>query len=270
MGCKESEQSSPLLSEFSDIFCSPDPMPKFDQNIVTLLDENQNPVKDSVVSQIEKTRIIFRPCREMIYRAIWRDKSGKEITNSRVKIMATGTRWEMQEEKQDELIIQYEYSQRDIDRTNKHQLNKGLLDKKWKKSLPEGVIENVERVWMHPIRFNQYNFTEVAPFPEVEFPLSIGKIWTGNLRIMGGWGDWNGTSGSFHYEVKARETIKTNFGTIEDCWRILSKSTYPFGNSDLEYWFHESLGFVKKEYKNYGGQTLSIELEKLIQKKRYQ
>jgi hypothetical protein len=130
----------------------------------------------------------------------------------------------------------------------------------------EGVIENVEEIWMHPFRFNQFNFTEVAPFPEVKFPLKVGKTWTGSLQILNGWGDWSNTTGNFQYEVLSKETIMTNYGSIDNCWHIKSKATYPFGNSNFEYWFHESLGFVKKEYQNYGNQTLSIELEDLIEK----
>lgn len=266
-GCKEENKSTENISQFYyDIICSPDPMPKYDGNKVTLLDDNQNPIRDTILSQIEKRRDVFKPCRHMIYRAIWKSKSGQVITDSRIKMMATGLRWDVQPEKQDEIMIQVEFSERDKEQTKKHQLNKGILDRRWMEQGIEGVIENVEEIWMHPFRFNQFNFTEVAPFPEIKFPLNIGKTWTGQLRIMEGWGDWTNSSGNFEYEVVANETITTKFGSIENCWHIKSKSKYPFGNSTLEYWFNESLGFVKKEYKNYGDQTLSIELEEIKEK----
>ena len=262
--CKEKNKSTENISQFDyDIICSPEPMPKYDGNKVTLLDDNQNQIKDTIISEIEKRRDIFKPCRHMIYRAIWRSKSGEIITNSRIKMMATGLRWDVQPEKQDEILIQVEFSERDKEQTKRHQLNKGILERRWMEQGIEGVIENVEEIWMHPFRFNQFNFTEVAPFPEIKFPLKIGKTWSGQLRIMDGWGDWTNTSGSFEYEVVAQETINIKYGSIDNCWHIISKSEYPFGNSTFEYWFNESLGFVKKEYKNYGNQTLSIELEEI-------
>jgi hypothetical protein len=266
LSCKENLGTNVLLSKFIEIECSAEELPKFDGNKVKILDENLNLVKDTILEQIEKRRDVFKPCREMIYRAIWKDKAGIEITNSRIKMMATGSRWDGQPEMQDEILIQFEYSGNDIIQTKKHQLNKGILDQSWMEQGIEGVIENVEQVWMHPFRFNQFNFTEIAPFPEIRFPLSVGNTWTGNLKILDGWGDWANTTGYFEYEVISRDTIQTNYGLIENCWHIKSKSSYPFGNSNFEFWFHESLGFVKKEYQNYGGQTLSIELEEVRDK----
>ena len=265
--CKEEPKSTENISEFYyNINCTPEPLPKYDGKKVTLLDDDQNHIKDTILSQIVKRRDIFKPCRHMIYRAVWKDEKGEVITNSRIKMMATGLRWDVQPEKQDEVLMQFEFSEWDKGQTKKHQLNKGILERRWMEQGIEGVIENVEEIWMHPFRSNQFNFTEVAPFPEVKLPLRIGKTWTGQLRIMDGWGDWSNASGNFQYEVLSQGTIKTKYGSIDNCWHIKSKSTYPFGSSTFEYWFHESLGFVKKEYQNYGNQTLSIELEEIKEK----
>ncbi len=117
---------------------------------------------------------------------------------------------------------------------------------------------------MHPFRSNQFNFTEISPFPEIKYPLEIGKKLTDELRITDGWGDWSHTSGHSEYQVVSIETVNTNYGSIDDCWHIKSKSRFPFGESILDFWFNDSLGFVKKEYVNYGEQTLSIELEKVL------
>ena len=46
---------------------------------------------------------------------------------------------------------------------------------------------------------------------KIKFPLKIGKTWSGQLRIMDGWGDWTNTSGSFEYEVVAQETINIKY-----------------------------------------------------------
>jgi len=141
-------------------------------------------------------------------------------------------------------------------------LNTGLVE--WTSLSIVGIIENVEKIWMHPFRRNQYNFTEVAPFPQVEFPLKIGKKWSDNsIRPGKSYGDWSNKQISSTFEVKAKENIVTKFGKINDCWRIFAESEFDFGKSTLEYWFNEELGFVKFNYTNYGNQTLEIELIKV-------
>lgn len=264
IACNPSKQSPSKTFSFSEWECNPEPMPEYDGREVTLLDDNQQPIKDTVFYHAKKKRDAFKPCRQLIYRAIWKDESGNIITKSRIKMMASGVRWELQPLLQDEIIIQYEFSESEITNATFHQLNKGILNRPWNDQVREGIIENEEKVWMHPFRFNQYNFTEVAPFPEVQYPLYVGRSWSGNLNIMQGWGDWAHTRGNMSYEIVGQEDLKTKYGTIPQCWRIQSKAIYPFGNSELEFWFSEDLGFVKKEYKNYGNQTLSIELEEVI------
>jgi len=235
-------------------------MPKFDGNKVTFLDDKGNPLKDTIIGVIEKRRTVFKPCREMIYQTEFKTEKGELISRSRIKMMAKGKRWQFQPEKQDEILIQYEFTQKDFDRNKEYQLNKRMIADKWAGEVREGIIENVEYIWMHPFRFNQYNFTEVAPFPEVKLPLKIGKSWTGTLHIQEGWGDWEDTHKYSEYKVIDRESIKTNLGQLENCWKIESKAKIELGESTFDYWFHEEFGFVKMDYKNYGNQTLQIEL----------
>lgn len=258
-GCSSSSNSNNSF-QFTSIECSPEEMPKFDGNKVTFLDDNQNPIKDTIISTVEKRRTVFKPCRELTYNAVYKSKNGDLITESRIKLMALGKRWEHQPEKQDEIVVQYEFTNDDFERNKKYQLNKKLQSIQWMGQGTEGVIENVEEIWMHPLRSNQFNFTEVAPFPEIKFPLRIDKSWSGGLSIQQGWGDWENSSGNFQYKVVAKENIKTKYGQIDDCWKIESQATYQFGKSYFDYWFNEDLGFIKMEYKNYGNQTLSIEL----------
>jgi hypothetical protein len=256
LGCSSKKEN---VYKFQPTSCNPDVMPMFDGDKVTILDDNGNPIKDTILGGIEKRRTVFKPCREMIYHAEFKTEAGKLISKSRIKMMAKGKRWQFQPEKQDEILIQYEFTQEDFNRNKKHQLNKGILSKKWVGETSEGVIENIEEIWMHPFRSNQYNFTEVAPFPEIKLPLRIGKSWTGTLHIQG-WGDWKNTHKYAEYKVVGKETIETNFGRIENCWKIESKSEFELGESTFDYWFNKELGFVKMKYKNYGKQTLEIDL----------
>tara|TARA_B100000989_G_scaffold294298_1_gene273181 strand:- start:657 stop:1016 length:360 start_codon:yes stop_codon:yes gene_type:complete len=118
---------------------------------------------------------------------------------------------------------------------------------------------------MHPFRANQYLFTEVAPFPEVKFPLKIDKSWSGYLRIGNGWGDWVNTSGNMTYHVESKEDYDSKMGLIKDCWKIRSKAIYPFGVSYLDFLFNSEIGFVRMDYLNYEEQKLTFELIDMIE-----
>lgn len=66
--CKEKQPSSENISEFYyDIICSPEAMPEYDGTIVSILDDNQNPIRDTLIDQIEKRRDVFKPCRHLIF-----------------------------------------------------------------------------------------------------------------------------------------------------------------------------------------------------------
>ncbi len=131
ISCEKSKKSTELISAFYEgVICSPEPMPDYDVINVILVEKNHAPEKDTTVRQIEKRRDAFKPCRQIIYRAIWKSKSGKIITNSRTKMMATGLRWEVEPEIQDEIILQYEFSEYDKEQTKKFQLNKEILDRR--------------------------------------------------------------------------------------------------------------------------------------------
>jgi hypothetical protein len=247
----------------NNIICAPDSLQQYDGNRVTILDENDKPIKDTIFDYIKKRRDVFKPCRQLIYRAILKDSLGNILTNSRIRLTPTGKRWIEDSDKQDEVVIEYEYSSDDFKQSKIYSLNKVLNNLPWEEFTKTGVIENVDEVWMHPFRRNQFKFTEVAPFPHVRFPLEIGKTWTQSLNIQEGWGDWENTYGSFEYIIVSNDSIETKAGLIKNCWKIESHSFYEFGKSELVFWFNERLGFVRKEYKNYGKQTLSILLEEI-------
>ena len=247
---------------FQPMTCQPEPMPIFDYTKVKIFDRKTNRSRDTILGEIPKMRDIFKPCREMTYRAIFKTPEGKLISDNLIRMMATGKRWEFQPEKQDEIAIQYQFTHSEFLKNQKYQLNKTLKNDQWQGEVIEGIIENADEIWMHPFRSNQYNFTEVAPFPKIEYPnkFKVGFIWSSNLSIGDGWGDWANTSGSSIYEVVSQEDITTPYGKIEDCWKVVAKSKWDFGESTLDFWFHKKLGFVKMDYVNYGGQTLEIEL----------
>ena len=108
---------------FEPIVCNPEETPKYDEKRIPILDKYGNliydkvkggvVIRDSLGKRIIKKRSIFKPCREMIYNAEFKTNENKLISKGKIKVMASGTRWKYQPEKQDEIIVQYEFTQSD-------------------------------------------------------------------------------------------------------------------------------------------------------------
>ncbi len=250
------------VANAQSVKCNPSaPTPIYDFKKVTLLDDSGKPVKDTIVEQIPKFRNVFKPCREHVYKAIYRTASDSLISERLISVLPTGNRWQFYPEDQDEIAIIYHKArveQKDIQRFNP---NREFTRRKI--VIPNettGIIENEKKIWMHPLRGNEYCFTEVAPFPKIEYPLEQGATWIDHLSIGEGWGDWAGSTVASEYKVIGKEAIQLLYKSVTEAWRIESNAEADFGKSYLTYWFSPEFGFVKMIYKNYTGQTLSFEL----------
>ncbi|MDX1477363.1 MAG: hypothetical protein R3301_06625 [Saprospiraceae bacterium] len=205
---------------------------------------------------VPKVRKIFRKGIEYTYRAVYTDTSGAIISDNTVTIRPSGERWEYQPERQDVVEIFFNTTPEEKARVLANPINKTYpLEAYWTDFATEGIIENAEKVWIHPIRHNQYIFTEVAPFPEIKLPPEEGEKWSATISGLGGWGDWDGASIFSGYTNKGKEKVKLPIGTFE-CWAIEARATFDYGTSTAMFHFHEDLGFVKMSYRNYLGQGL--------------
>lgn len=213
--------------------------------------------------RIPKVRRIFKAGKTYHYKAIYLSSNNDTLSNRFVLMKTTGERWEWQPEKQD--LVYYEFPDYKTDSINlsDHDINKEVQF--WNNQTGEGVIENIEQVWMHPIRINQYKFTEIAPFPEVQFPLKKGKKWDNPTMIDEGWGEWNGLTIESTYKTAGQTTFKLNDLKIE-CWIIKSVAKCQLGESKLTTYFNEEFGFVKMEYQNYENEKLVFELINMEEK----
>ncbi len=50
--------------------------------------------------------------------------------------------------------------------------------KEWleKEILTTGVIENKERIWIHPPRNDAFSILEYSPFPQIHFPIFVNSV----------------------------------------------------------------------------------------------
>lgn len=237
--------------------------PDFDGKKVSLLNEKGIPIKDTIIEKIPKYRIVFSPCKEYVFRAIYKDENNNLLSNGIVRLKASGKRWDYQPEIQDEIIIEFTYNQKDEHNLRNSKINSSLINP-WEEKDTTGIIENEQQIWMHPFRRNQYFFTEIAPFPQVQFPLEIGRTWSDHLSLGEGWGDWENTSYSSSFKVVGKDEKNFGFGSLKECWKIESESSGNNLINKLTYWFNPEHGFIEMNYTNYWGETLSFKLEEII------
>ena len=205
---------------------------------------------------------IFASGRQYDYDATYTADDGSLLSESSVTITATGRAWPVQPELQAEIVVDYEFADEDRARFSPHPLNPELDG--WFSRRTTGIIESPTRIWMHPIRRNQFISTEVAPFPDIFLPLSVGKRWTTTLPIpRGTWGRWGGTTVVSDYTVTARESRSYAFSSDPlNVWRIEATSQFELGESTLTTYFHERFGFVEMDYTNYVGERIQFVMRK--------
>jgi len=207
------------------------------------------------VRKILRTEKIFGKGRAYHYSAVYTDRRGDLLSKSRVIVVPTGKQWK-QDAQQREIRIIYDHTAEDRKKFDPHPLNENLTN--WSEETFTGVIENVERLWMHPFRENQFIFTQVAPFPSVRFPLEKGMTWEASLQIHKGWGNWSGLEGTSTYKVVDQIERKLPFADVGKCWLIKSWAVFPFGTSYLDLFYHEEFGFTEMHYTNYVGENLKF------------
>ena len=123
----------------------------------------------------------------------------------------------------------------------------------------EGVIENENRIWIHPLRQNQYVLTEIAPFPEVKLPLEVNRSWQSMLQIYEGFGSFQGDVKS-NYIIESREARHYKFGTLA-CWKINSEGEHTkLGKNGAVFYFNKEVGFTEMNYWFYNGYKISLKL----------
>lgn len=204
---------------------------------------------------------IFSPCRSFTYRAKYWDANYNLISESLVRMTATGSPVPNGVASEQQGMAQFQYTEEEIASIQAYNINSDLEERSWIDQITVGMFESPEDVWMQPFRENQFVFTQVAPYPSVNLPLSTGKQWTSNLIIYEGWGDWNNQQLFSNYAVIDQETLlKIEFGDLKGTWHISSYLDAGYGVSTHDFWFHEVYGFVKMQYKNYKGQLLIFEL----------
>ncbi len=206
------------------------------------------------------TNIVFKPCRTFTYSAKYWDEGYNLISTSLVRMTITGNEAPTGRENEWEAIVQYQFDPETIPQIDKYNLNNDFKGRAWITETVTTVKEDGYDTWITPFRDNQFAFTQVAPYPSVNLPLTTDKQWTSNLLIYGTWGDWDNQQLISNYLSLDEEQIVLPFQTITTR-HVTSYVDTDFGRSTHDFWYNNEFGFVKMQYKNYQGQLLIFELQ---------
>lgn len=136
-----------------------------------------------------------------------------------------------------------------------------------------GLVENNEKVWIHPPRQFFFKILELNPFPMIKKPYAIGQKWTNSLTIGEQYGDsrWREWKGNIvnesSYEIMGDTVLDSNLGKLQ-CYVIEATGESELGETSLTSYFNENYGFVKLDYRNIDGSVIVLELKKYEKKKR--
>lgn len=228
-------------------------------------------------------RVIYKRSKTYIYEAYYLKPNGDTLTKEIIKLHPLGRPWIFQFS---QTAYEVEYNTIGdsllnwINPINRRQNFREVLKEKavtdsipyiehWSKIDRSGAVENKEEVWTHPFRSNQYVYTEIAPFPEINRQkLYKDSTWESGLIL--GWDNWNGKI-YYEYKVLGKKDYYYQSVSLKNCWEINASGKH--SNPDLgvnwtHFLFHPNNGFVELNYTFYNGVKIDFKLIKILNKKK--
>lgn len=227
---------------------------------------------------------IFDPSKTFIYDVYFIEDNGDTLTRELVKLKANTKPWVYQKT-QRQLEIAYFPDSLNLERflhpfaSERKRIAKGKSNrakgkKRWDnytwmtKKETTGFIENDSVIWLHPPRSNQYQYTYLSAYPEVQFrELKTGGNWKSQLFIMRGFPNNEEFVGDVVNDFKVRGLVTDRVGekTIANCWKIESVDTHSvLGESRSSFVFDEKYyGFVRMDFEYYNKMKISFKLKEI-------
>lgn len=191
------------------------------------------------------------------YKGLYIDSLGQTITSEKITLHPTEQAWEI-DPRQTLMDFTLDSISADWNKLPTAPLN-GKNRNWFTSTYQEGVLQTSKRIWMHPIRQNQYILTEIAPFPQVIFPIIQDNSWKDTLYIYPAMGTFEGTVEST-YTIKAEELRTYKFGNLM-CWKITATGNHDkLGLSSVIYYFNTEIGFTEMNYVFYNKQKIEFKL----------
>ncbi len=229
--------------------------------LFTIILSSENNYAQSPENKNKTTVNYWNANRTYTYQIIYTDSTNQELTKEDLLIEPTGEIWEA-DKKQTLADFSVNFRSADSIKLAPYPINEKM--KPWLRKWQEGVIQNESKIWMHPVRQNQYQLTEIAPFPEVKLPIELHKKWNNTLWIYKAFGSFEGTVES-EYEVIAFEERNYSFGKRR-CWKINASGHHnKLGENNVIYYFDEHYGFTEMHYHFFNGHKISLVLQTMTE-----
>lgn len=194
--------------------------------------------------------------REYIYIGLYIDSSGQVISTEKITLHPTEEVWEMDGK---QTLMDFTFDSISADWSKMLSVAINGKYKKWMSNYHEGVLQNSSKIWMHPVRQNQYLLTELAPFPQIILPIKQGTSWKDTLYIYAAMGSFEGTVEST-YTIEQEEERIYKFGKIR-CWKIFAQGVHDkLGINSVVYYFNYEFGFTEMNYTFYNHQKIEFKL----------
>ena len=172
-----------------------------------------------------------------------------QTTQETISLTITGRNWK-HSEKQQEGIWTY-FTKPTTEKKFEKQKTIG-----WVKVDTTGMIENEEKVWLHPPRHNQYLLTEIAPFPDFRKNVKVGESYNVVLFIGSGFGNWTDKKIKSMYVIKDIEQHSS-----DTLWTIEASSQLNEETNSCKFIYSKRRGFVLLDYSFYNGDKLIMKLK---------
>lgn len=131
-----------------------------------------------------------------------------------------------------------------------------------------GLVEDSTAIALNPPRNSGFALLQFSPYPEVEFPLSVGKTWNSSQTIPVEWAELaklefeNPVNVYTTFTVQDQIKLETPLGALQ-VWVIEAEGENRFRNTKTTLYFNEAMGFVKMEFENVDGSRIVMSLERI-------
>ncbi len=124
-----------------------------------------------------------------------------------------------------------------------------------------GFKENDSKIWLHPPRTHQFKYiTQLAPYPQVQFPLTLGDTISGSINMVSNWGEWNGKSSKYWLVLTDKEYSPVYRDTL---WVLKGEGVLGKDTASVTHRFSQTQGFISSVYKNNKGEYFEMKLKKI-------
>ncbi len=220
---------------------------------------------------------VYVPNKEYKYKAIKIDNQGDTISKEIVKMHIEEAINKTKKNK-DLVWFIWEYTSSDQYKTALSSISKSVTQKGWIRADTSTLTLNDKKIYIHPIRENQYYQTEVSPHPTIKFTTKENELYKSTIVIFK-YGQYSMKECNSKYTIKGKKNLDFNGETLEYYEIIaetrvkkLSMSSTFSDESEIEetsndiklskaiFWVNGKYGFMKMNYEFEDGEKLFIEL----------